>query len=223
MTGDHTSVIYGTHYPSRLFVGCLPPQAGAEDLGTFFSKYGNVVEAKVVLDGEGNSKRFGFVTFSKSESVEAVINGEEIIFQGKKINVGPAVKKNMEGTPKASKVSTKPTVAKPAPIPATSSHVPKTIIRRSPVESMQNNFNFNCDNTFRSVWGISNRDNSVWTPSTPQIDIQQEKQFSLLNQLRGYSTFPTALNNVGPYGNPYNNPIHAPAPIHGANMNYQNN
>lgn len=78
-----------------MFVGCLPPTAGAEDLGTFFSAYGNVVEAKIVLDHEGRSKRYGFVTFSNPGDVEAVINGNEIIFQGKKINVGPAVKKNV--------------------------------------------------------------------------------------------------------------------------------
>lgn len=94
-TGEHTSVIYGTHYPYRLFVGCLPPDAGAEDLGTFFSEYGNVVEAKVVLDDKGCSKRFGFVTFSNKDNVADLIKSRAIKFKGKMINVGPAVKKNV--------------------------------------------------------------------------------------------------------------------------------
>lgn len=76
-------------------MGCLPPEAGAEDLGSFFSTFGNVVEAKVVLDQYGRSKRFGFVTFSDPGKVESLIAGENIWFKGKKINVGPAVKKNV--------------------------------------------------------------------------------------------------------------------------------
>lgn len=76
-------------------MGCLPPEAGAEDLGEFFSDYGNVVEAKVVLDSEGRSKRFGFVTFSNSDNVAELIKNRAVVFQGKMINVGPAVKKNV--------------------------------------------------------------------------------------------------------------------------------
>ena len=90
-------MIYGTHYPYRLFVGCLPPEAGAEDLGKFFSEYGKVVEAKVVLDEQGRSKRFGFVTFGTKEPVAELIQARAIKFKGKMINVGPAVKKNVRG------------------------------------------------------------------------------------------------------------------------------
>ena len=73
---------------------------GAEDLGSFFATYKsgfNVVEAKIVLDHCGNSKRFGFVTFSTPEEVDRLISIGDIEFKGKKINVGPAVKKNVRG------------------------------------------------------------------------------------------------------------------------------
>ena len=88
-------MIYGTHYPYRLFVGCLPEETTAEELGTFFNQYGNVVEAKVVLDEKGHSKRFGFVTFSNKEHVAVIIKSRAVNFGGKMINVGPAVKKNV--------------------------------------------------------------------------------------------------------------------------------
>ena len=52
------------------------------------------MEAKIVLDHGGNSKRFGFVTFTNPEEVESLIACGDIHFKGKKINVGPAVKKN---------------------------------------------------------------------------------------------------------------------------------
>lgn len=94
--GDHSSIIYGTHFPNRLFVGCLPPQATADDLGQFFSTYGKVVEAKVVLDEQRRSKRFGFVSFSKPEEAESVLASGDVHLMGKKINVGPAVKKEVK-------------------------------------------------------------------------------------------------------------------------------
>jgi len=94
--GDHSSIIYGTHFPNRLFVGCLPPLATADDLGRFFSSFGKVVEAKVVLDEHRRSKRFGFVSFAKQEEAESVLEQGAVYLMGKKINVGPAVKKQVK-------------------------------------------------------------------------------------------------------------------------------
>jgi len=96
--GDHASVIYGTHFPNRLFVGCLPPQATADDLGKYFGDFGKVVEAKVVLDEQRRSKRFGFVSFAKEEEADAVLKHGPIYLLGKRINVGPAVKKEVKDT-----------------------------------------------------------------------------------------------------------------------------
>ncbi|XP_057309338.1 protein boule-like [Hydractinia symbiolongicarpus] len=89
--------IYGTHYPNRIFVGHLPGKASATDLADFFRSFGTVLEGKVVLDSFGRSRRFGFVTFATHEDVQNVLSQGSIFFKGKKINVGPAVKK-MFGT-----------------------------------------------------------------------------------------------------------------------------
>lgn len=97
--GDHASVIYGTHFPNRLFVGCLPPKATADHLGKFFRTFGNVMEAKVVLDDQRRSRRFGFVSFSKAEEAERVLKQGSVYLMGKKINVGPAVKKESKDMP----------------------------------------------------------------------------------------------------------------------------
>lgn len=208
-TGEHTSVIYGTHYPNRLFVGCLPPEASAEDLGSFFSTFGNVVEAKVVLDQQGRSKRFGFVTFSNPEDVETLISGREIYFKGKKINVGPAVKKNLDGEtaqkPVPSKLATKPALN----VPPCAHHVPKTIIRRSPTESQPITFDQqqpNGDGAFRSIWGITSQANSIWAPLSEenpphQFSMQaQEKSFSFFRQMQENNNH-SNNNLTGYYGN----------------------
>jgi len=185
MTGEHTSVIYGTHYPNRLFVGCLPPEAGAEDLGQFFKGYGKVVEAKVVLDDMGRSKRFGFVTFSSKEKVDELIKCRCIKFQGKMINVGPAVKKNLESesansrppkTSPSSSTTTKTSIYKGP------QHVPKTVVlptnetqelpeapvanqqqqQEEPVQRKQSRTHQK-DDWFCNTWGISSRKSSVWS------------------------------------------------------------
>lgn len=84
---------YGTHYPNRIFVGHLPAKANATDLADFFRDHGTVLEGKVVLDSFGRSRRFGFVTFANHDDVQNVLSKIPIFFKGKKINVGPAVKK----------------------------------------------------------------------------------------------------------------------------------
>ena len=54
-----------------------------------------MVEAKVVLNENGVSKRFGFVTFTNKDDVTDLIKNRTVEFQHKWINVGPAVKKNV--------------------------------------------------------------------------------------------------------------------------------
>ncbi|XP_065650882.1 protein boule-like isoform X3 [Hydra vulgaris] len=84
---------YGTHYPNRIFVGHLPGKASAGDLANFFCSYGTVLEGKIVLDSFGRSRRFGFVTFASHDDVENVLSKNDLYLKGKKINIGPAVKK----------------------------------------------------------------------------------------------------------------------------------
>ena len=62
-------------------------------LGSYFSKYGNILEAKIVLDKHNNSRRFGFVTFQSSADVQKTLEQQRFFMLGKRINVGPAVKK----------------------------------------------------------------------------------------------------------------------------------
>ncbi len=91
---EHASVIYGTKFPDRMFVGCLPSDVTALELGEHFTKFGKVLEAKILKDEHGRSKRFGFVTFEAEESVARVLAEKPIIVKGKVVNVGLAVKKD---------------------------------------------------------------------------------------------------------------------------------
>ena len=62
-------------------------------LGKYFSQFGELVEAKLMLDDSKKSKRFGFVTFSNLASVTSVLNSGDFFMCGKQIVVGPAVKR----------------------------------------------------------------------------------------------------------------------------------
>jgi RNA recognition motif-containing protein len=80
---------------SKLFVGGLAFQAEDQDLFDAFSRFGRVVEAKVILDREtGRSRGFGFVTFSRPEDAESAgqaMDGADLL--GRSIRVSPAENK----------------------------------------------------------------------------------------------------------------------------------
>ncbi|KAK6129137.1 hypothetical protein DH2020_037115 [Rehmannia glutinosa] len=59
---------------SKLFVGGLSYSTDEMSLREAFSQYGEVVEARVILDREtGRSRGFGFVTFTSTEAASSAI------------------------------------------------------------------------------------------------------------------------------------------------------
>ncbi len=77
---------------TNLFVGSLSWNVRDDDLKEFFSKAGNVVSAKVIVDRESNrSKGFGFVEMGSDEEAKKAIdelNGKEL--DGRPITVNEA-------------------------------------------------------------------------------------------------------------------------------------
>lgn len=96
---DHSTYIHGIRYPNRVFVGGLPRETTASDLAQFFARFGNVTESKVILNEDGTSKGYGFVTFSSSEEVKSVFGQGVIFYKRKKLNLGPAIRKQAPETP----------------------------------------------------------------------------------------------------------------------------
>jgi RNA recognition motif-containing protein len=68
--------------PTKLFVGGLGPATTAADLRTFFSRFGELVEAVVVPNrSTGQSRGFGFVSYQSSTAADVAIkemNGVEL-------------------------------------------------------------------------------------------------------------------------------------------------
>ncbi|KAF8494448.1 hnRNP A1-gamma isoform [Russula emetica] len=76
---------------TRYFVGGLAPQTTADTMRVFFTKFGKVVDATVMVDREtGRSKGFGFVTFEDNSSDSQLVGKLGLILDEKQIEVKTA-------------------------------------------------------------------------------------------------------------------------------------
>ncbi|KAH9177921.1 hypothetical protein EDB89DRAFT_1844107, partial [Lactarius sanguifluus] len=76
---------------TRYFVGGLAPHSTADSMRVFFSKYGKVVDATVMVDREtGRSKGFGFVTFEDNSNDAQLVGKLGLILDDKQIEVKTA-------------------------------------------------------------------------------------------------------------------------------------
>lgn len=77
---------------SKIFVGGLANTVNNMMLREFFSQFGNVLDAHVMLDRETNrSKGFGFVTFDDSGAVDKALQAPVLEMEGKPISVAERV------------------------------------------------------------------------------------------------------------------------------------
>ncbi|KAI6118084.1 hypothetical protein F5141DRAFT_1096031 [Pisolithus sp. B1] len=73
---------------TRYFVGGLSHATTADSMRDFFSTYGKVVDATVMVDREtGRSKGFGFVTFEDSSNQERFVGKLGLVLDDKEIEV----------------------------------------------------------------------------------------------------------------------------------------
>lgn len=76
----------------NIYVGNLPYEVTDEDLKSLFDDFGEIHNAKVIMDREtGRSRGFGFVEMPEQEDGEAAIQAlNELDFQGRKLKVNEA-------------------------------------------------------------------------------------------------------------------------------------
>ncbi|KAA3670534.1 heterogeneous nuclear ribonucleoprotein A1/A3 [Paragonimus westermani] len=79
----------------KIFVGGIRRNIRDDDLFEYFSKFGSIVEAVIMMDKETNQSRgFGFVTFSDTDSVDRVVSDNPHNLGGYPIDVKKAVAKD---------------------------------------------------------------------------------------------------------------------------------
>ncbi|KAI4889792.1 hypothetical protein NFI96_030807 [Prochilodus magdalenae] len=94
----HQGPRFGTVIPNRIFVGGIDGKTNENDLRRFFSQYGTIKEVKIVIDRDGISKGYGFVTFETPEDVQKILHdADRLCFRDKRLNIGQAIRKQQVG------------------------------------------------------------------------------------------------------------------------------
>ncbi|GAB5576870.1 deleted in azoospermia-like isoform X2 [Prionailurus iriomotensis] len=83
----------GKIMPNTVFVGGIDVRMDETEIRSFFARYGSVKEVKIITDRTGVSKRlYGFVSFYNDVDVQKIVESQ-INFHGKKLKLGPAIRK----------------------------------------------------------------------------------------------------------------------------------
>ncbi|XP_053823609.1 deleted in azoospermia-like isoform X3 [Vidua chalybeata] len=82
----------GKIMPNTVFVGGIDIRMNEAEIRSVFEQYGTVKEVKVITDRTGVSKGYGFVSFLDNVDVQKIVESQ-INFHGKKLKLGPAIRK----------------------------------------------------------------------------------------------------------------------------------
>ncbi|XP_069655292.1 deleted in azoospermia-like [Haliaeetus albicilla] len=82
----------GKIMPNTVFVGGIDIRMSEAEIRSFFERYGTVKEVKIITDRTGVSKGYGFVSFLDNVDVQKIVESQ-INFHGKKLKLGPAIRK----------------------------------------------------------------------------------------------------------------------------------
>ncbi len=92
----------------NVFVKKIHKDIKPKEFHDFFSKYGNIISAKLVEDEEGDSIGCGFVLYDSVEAAKSAIKeANNFEWKGKKIYVGPFIKNRPKKLPQFNTVYVK--------------------------------------------------------------------------------------------------------------------
>ncbi|XP_026304086.1 deleted in azoospermia protein 3-like [Piliocolobus tephrosceles] len=103
----------GKIMPNTVFVGGINDRMDETEVRNCFGRYGSVKEVKIIMDRTGVSKGYGFVSFFNDVDVQKILESQ-IHFHGKKLKLGPAIRKQKL---RAHYVQPRPLVFNPPPPP----------------------------------------------------------------------------------------------------------
>ncbi|XP_063517001.1 deleted in azoospermia protein 4-like [Pongo pygmaeus] len=99
--------------PNTVFVGAIDDRTDEAEIRSCFGRYGSVKEVKIITNRSGVSKGYGFVSFVDDVDVQKIVESQ-IHLQGKKLKLGPALRKQKFC---ACHVQPRPLVFNPPPPP----------------------------------------------------------------------------------------------------------
>ncbi|CAG8523436.1 3704_t:CDS:2 [Acaulospora colombiana] len=79
----------------KIFVGGIAPEVTEEEFKEYFSQFGHVIDATLMVDRDsGRPRGFGFITFDSSEPVEKAMSRTDLEINNKQIEVKRAMPKH---------------------------------------------------------------------------------------------------------------------------------
>lgn len=91
----------------NVFVKKIAPTVTSKEFHEHFSKYGNIISARLVEDEDGEVVGYGFVLYDKPESATLAIREGNVELKGKKLSVGPFLKNRPKKSPQYNNVYVK--------------------------------------------------------------------------------------------------------------------
>lgn len=71
----------------------VPNGVTGKEFHDFFTKYGNIISAKLAEDEDGDAKGYGFVLYDSTQAAEnAVAQANDFVWKEKKLYVGKFIK-----------------------------------------------------------------------------------------------------------------------------------
>lgn len=81
----------------KIFVGGIGPDVRPKEFEEFFSQYGTIIDAQLMLDKDtGRSRGFGFITYDTPDAVDRVCQNKFIEFKGKRIEIKRAEPRHLQ-------------------------------------------------------------------------------------------------------------------------------
>ncbi|OBA23459.1 Interdomain Rrm packing contributes To Rna recognition in the Rna15, Hrp1, anchor Rna 3, partial [Metschnikowia bicuspidata var. bicuspidata NRRL YB-4993] len=72
----------------KIFVGGIDPLVNEKDFNDFFSQFGRIIDAQLMIDKDtGRSRGFGFITYDSPEAVDKVCLNKYLTLKGKAMEV----------------------------------------------------------------------------------------------------------------------------------------
>ncbi|CAK7893296.1 nuclear polyadenylated RNA-binding protein 4 [[Candida] anglica] len=72
----------------KIFVGGIDPMVNEKDFNDFFSQFGSIIDAQLMIDKDtGRSRGFGFITYDSPEAVDRVTVNKYLTLKGKSMEV----------------------------------------------------------------------------------------------------------------------------------------
>ncbi|CAG8503029.1 3381_t:CDS:2 [Racocetra fulgida] len=81
----------------KIFVGGIAPEVTEEEFKEYFSQFGHVIDATLMVDRDtGRPRGFGFITFDSSEPVEKAMNRQDLEIRASALG-GPSSSSRLGG------------------------------------------------------------------------------------------------------------------------------